>query len=72
MSEFVRVRDKDTGHHYSVRKERYDRTPELWDLLSQPAVDAAGDPLPMKPKTTVSNETGKKAGTTATPEKENS
>jgi hypothetical protein len=72
MPEFVRVRDKDTGHHYSINKEKYDRTPDVWELLKQDAVDAAGDPLPMKPKTSVSSEAAKKAGSTATSEKENS
>lgn len=61
MPEFVRVKDKETGHHYSVSRERYDRSPELWDRLKSPAVDAAGAPLPMKPRTSVSTEAAKRS-----------
>lgn len=66
MSEFVRVRDKETGHHYSVSRERFERSPELWQELKQAATNSAGDPLPPKYKTTVSTEAEKKAGSTAT------
>lgn len=60
--EYVRVRDKETGHHYSVTRERYDRTPNLWDELKSDAVEPNGDPVPMKPKTSVSKKaTGKTA-----------
>lgn len=72
MPEFVRVKDKETGHHYSVSRERFDRSPDLWQELKQPATDSAGDPLPPKYKTTVSAEAGKKAGPTANTEKETS
>lgn len=70
--EYVRVRDNETGHHYSIAKERYDQVPHLWTELKQDATDAAGDPLPPKYKTTVSTETEKKAAKPATSEKENS
>ena len=66
MPEYVRVRDKETGHHYSVTRERFDSAPELWQELKQDATDSAGDPLPPKYKTTVSTEAEKKAGSTAT------
>ena len=54
MPEYVRVSDKETRHHYSVTRERFEASPELWDELKQPATDAAGDPLPPKYRTTVS------------------
>lgn len=73
MAEYVRVRDKDTGHHYSVTRERFDRSPELWQELKQPATDSTGTPLPPKYKTTVTAAaTGKQAAKPATSEKENS
>ena len=53
MPEYVRVRDKDTGHHYSVTRDRYDRSPELWQELKQPATLPNGQPRPQKYKTTV-------------------
>jgi hypothetical protein len=48
--EFVRVKDKTTGHEYSVRFP----DPEQHEVLKKDAVDINGDPLPGKPKTTVS------------------
>lgn len=73
MADYVRVRDKETGHHYSITRERYDRSPDLWQELKQPATDSVGDPLPPKYKTTVSVEAEKKASrTAATSEKETS
>lgn len=70
MADYVRVRDKETGHHYTVSRDRYERTPDLWQELKQPATDSAGDPLPPKFKTTVSAEAAKKAGSTADTDKE--
>jgi hypothetical protein len=73
MPDYVRVRDKETGHHYTITRERYDRTPELWQELKQPATTRNGDPLPPKYKTTVSTEAAKKASpTAATSEKKES
>lgn len=70
MTQYVRVRDKDTSHHYSIPRSRYDATPELWQLLKQPATDAGGDPLPAKHHTSVSAEADKKAGESADTKKE--
>lgn len=50
----VLVRDKETGHEYRVSVARYRRTPQLWERL---------EPLPRKPKTTVSAEAAKKKAT---------
>ena len=41
-----RVRDKSTGHHYSVSVV----DPEGHQILKQPALDANGSPLPPKPR----------------------
>lgn len=72
MTDYVRVRDKETGHHYSVPRSRFEAKRELFQELKQPATDGGGSPLPPKYKTTVSAEAGKKASqTAATPEKEN-
>ena len=60
MTDFVRVRDKETGHHYSVPRSRFVATPELWQELKQPATDRGGDPLPPKYHTSVSKEAEKK------------
>lgn len=65
MPEYVRVRDKETGHHLTISRSQYDRESDLWQELKQPATDAAGDPLPPKHHTSVSAETGKKASQSA-------
>jgi hypothetical protein len=71
MTDFVRVKDNETGHHYTVTRERYDSDPSLWTELKQAATNPADEPLPPKYKTTISTETAdKKAGSTAT-DKEN-
>lgn len=70
MPEYVRVRDKETGHHASILTDQFD--PELWQELKQDATDAGGDPLPPKHKTTVADTaTAKQAAKPATSEKEN-
>lgn len=60
MSEFVRVKDKTTGHEYSVRRP----DPKRVDVLDKPAVDRNGKPLPAKPKTTVAAVASAKKKTT--------
>ena len=44
MPEFVRVKDKTTGHKFSVIASAFD--PEAQQELKQDAVDVAGNPLP--------------------------
>ena len=56
MPEYVRVRDKETGHHYSVTRKRFDANPDLWQELKQPAVDEGDALLPPKHKTTVADQ----------------
>lgn len=69
MPEYVRVKDRETGHHYSVTRERFDRSPELFQELKQDATDSVGDPLPPKYKTTVAaSATVKQAAKPATSE----
>lgn len=57
---YVRVKDKETGHHLSISQERYDRDPSLWDELKSPAEYADGSPTPPKFKTSVSTGTATK------------
>ena len=69
MSNYVRVRDKESGHHYTVSRSRFDTNPDLWQELKQPATDSAGTPLPPKYKTTVAKQvTEKQAAKPATSE----
>lgn len=72
MTEFVRVRDKATGHHYSMPVSGFD--PDEVAELKQAATDSAGDPLPPKYKTTADESAGGEkrtshAGTASTEEK---
>jgi hypothetical protein len=45
MTDWVRVKDKRTGHEYSVASPDSD----VHDVLDKPAADAGGQPLPAKP-----------------------
>ena len=56
MSEFQRVKDKATGHEYSVRH------PDLAKVkvLDEPAIDRNGHPLPAKPKMSVTEQVAAK------------
>lgn len=62
MTEYVRVADKETGHHVSIPKTRFDADPDLWRELKSPATYADGSPLPVKYHTDVSTEAAKKSG----------
>lgn len=46
MPEYVRVKDKDTGHHYTVLAAEAEANPDAYQVLKQPAVNENGDPLP--------------------------
>ena len=71
MSEFVRVKDKATGHEYSARRPDLDKV----EVLDKPAVDRNGRPLPPKYKTSVTNQAAAKqshGGESASKSKEDS
>jgi len=53
MTDYLRVRDNDTGHELSVPRSHYDANAKAYTVVDKPAVDAAGDPLPVKHRTTV-------------------
>lgn len=57
MPEYIRVRAKGTGHHYSVVASAFD--PEIHQELKQDAVNANGDPLPPTMKSSTTSEGGK-------------
>ena len=60
-----RVKDKDTGHEFTTRRNQL---PDNWDVLKDKrAVDAPGRDLPAKPKTSVAKKaTASKSSTTST------
>ena len=73
MADRVRVRDNETGHHYTIPRSRYDRNPSAFTELKSDAVTVDGADVPPKFKTTVSTEAAKKstnAGQSAEPNKE--
>ena len=49
MPDFVRIRDKGTGHESTVSRARADRLGDAVEVLDSSAVDALGRPLPAKP-----------------------
>lgn len=61
MSEFIRVKDKQTEHEFSIPEGQFKES--AMDLLDKPATYPSGDPLPVKHKTSVSTEAAKKSGT---------
>lgn len=60
MSDYIRVRDKDTGHEYTIREHRMQG--EAHTRLDKPALGAGGEPLPPKYKTTVNKAAEEKSG----------
>lgn len=63
MPEYVRVKDKQTGHEFSLPDGSFD--PEAVTILKKDAVDAGGSPLPVKHKTTVADAAASKSGAAA-------
>ena len=66
MPEYVRVKDKDTGHKLTVLAQEAEANADAYQVLKQDAVDHNGDPL--APEFSESTATGAKA---ATEKKEN-
>ncbi len=62
MPEYVRVKDKDTGHKLSVPASEVENNPDAYQVLKQDAVDTSGLPLPPEHATTSgSSSAGKSA-----------
>lgn len=59
MPEYLRVRDKDTGHEYSIRAEHLNE--DAHTVLKKPALDNHGDPAAMKPREPLGRRATKKA-----------
>lgn len=65
-TEFLRVRQKDTGHEVTVSRALYESASKLFDLLKdEDATDAGNNPLPPK------YAAAKKTAAPAASEKEN-
>ena len=61
MPEYLRVKQRDTGHELSVTRSRYDFAPDAYDVLEKkPATNRAGIPVRAKLKTTVGKAAAKK------------
>ena len=52
-TEYVRVADKETGHHVSITRRRYESNPDAWRQVESPAVYPDGTPRPPKYKVTL-------------------
>ncbi len=56
---YLRVKDKDTGAHYTELAAVVQSNPDAYQLLDEPAVNPNGDPLPaLVPTPTSDPETG--------------
>ena len=65
MTEYVRVRDNESGTHLSLRRRDYEQAKGSLTVLKSAATYADGTPRPAKHKTSVSNEATKKADQSA-------
>lgn len=61
---YVRVKDKVTGHEFSMPEGTFDE--DAVTVLDKPATDPGGVPLPVKHKTTVAQAADSKRGQAAT------
>lgn len=74
MTEYLRVKQTETGHELTVSRTAYEFAPETYEVLDKPATDAGSNPLAPKYKTSVATAAEKKAqsGQKAESTKENS
>lgn len=61
MTEYVRVRDNESGTHLSLRRRDYEQAKSGLTVLKSAATYADGTPRPPKYKTTVDGEAEKKS-----------
>ena len=64
MPEYVRVKDKQTGHEFSLPVGSFDESDAT--VLDKHATDPGGTPLPVKYHTTVNQAAETKSGQAAT------
>lgn len=64
--DYLRVKQKGTGTELSILRHMYDFAPDAYDLLDKPATNAGGDPLPMKPRTSVAKKAAEKKDSAST------
>ncbi len=67
MTDFLRVKDNETGHEFSARRPN----PAKVTVLDKPAVDADGRPLPAKHNVSATLRGKKKPATESTGTTEN-
>ena len=71
MTDRVRVRDNETGHHFTIPRSRYDLNPSAYTELKSDATNPDGTDVRPKYKTTVDQKaTDKTAAKSAGTEKE--
>lgn len=71
MSDYVRVKQADTGHEMTLPVEHVEAADSgSYTVLDKPAVDEGGSPLPPKFKTTVAKAAASKSGQQAATDKE--
>jgi hypothetical protein len=61
MSEYLRVKDNETGHEFTIRAEEFDKA--LHTQVDKPALDAHGEPADVKYRTSATK--AAKAASTA-------
>jgi hypothetical protein len=61
MPDYVRVKDKSTGHRFTVLAAEAENNPDAYQVLKQDAVNVNGDPL--EPEYATATNSGQKADT---------
>lgn len=64
-TEYLRVKQVETGHELSISQAQYDFAPDGYEVLDKPATDAGNNPLPAKNKTTVADQAAAKKARTS-------
>jgi hypothetical protein len=68
MPDYLRVKQKETGHELTILADHFND--EAYTKLDKPALDAHGEPAPVKYKTTVATEATAKTASKADQSKE--
>ena len=63
MTDYVRVKQTETGHELTISQSMYDFAPDAYEVLDKPATDSGNNPIPAKYKTSVASAAAKKATT---------
>lgn len=68
MTDYIRVKVNDTGHEMTISEDQFDA--EVYEKLDRPALDAHGEPAPVKYRTTAAKKAAENKAATSVEKKE--